>query len=70
MMCGHTTPEVEARWGDYGDMAQQLLSECGKPESWKKYNVCDGQFPTDEEFSRFNVSDKSIGCPVPRVSKT
>lgn len=56
MMCGHTTAEVEARWGDYGDMAKVLLHDVGSNEVWTKYNVCDGIFPTDEEFSSFQVS--------------
>ena len=55
MMCGHTTPEVEARWGDYGDMARNILQDTSdQTEEWWKYCVCDNQFPTDDEFQEFD----------------
>lgn len=60
MMCGHTTPEVEARWGDYGDMAQVLLQDTSKPETWLKYNVCDDEFPSEQEWSSFKVRVLSL----------
>lgn len=56
MMCGHTTPEVEAKWGDYGDMAEALLRNPSKEERWVKFKVCDDQFPSEEEFDTFQAS--------------
>ena len=61
MMCGHTTPEVEARWGDYGDMAKVLLHEPNSNEVWTKFNVCDGQFPTDDDFASFQARIAAYG---------
>ena len=55
MMCGHTTPDVEAKWGDYGDMAEVLLKDAGKKERWIKFNVCDGVFPTKQEYLSLQV---------------
>lgn len=53
MMAGHTTPEMEATWGDYGHMAQRLLQADG--ESWDIFCVCDGQFPTESQLGQYNV---------------
>lgn len=53
MMCGHTTPEVEARWGDYGDMAEVLLKDPSKDERWVKFCVCDDQFPSEADLLSF-----------------
>lgn len=64
MMCGHTTPEVEAKWGDYGDMAEVLLKDPSKSERWVKYNVCDDHFPSEHEWSGFQVDIHPFLYPV------
>jgi hypothetical protein len=58
LMAGHTTTELEAEYGDFGDMAIDLLrgDHC---ETWTKFNVCDGAFPTERELSSFQVSTSS-----------
>jgi hypothetical protein len=53
MMAGHTSPDMEARWGDYGCMAADLLQE--GDEVWDSFYVCDGQLPTDEELQTYDV---------------
>jgi hypothetical protein len=63
MMAGHTTPEMEAQWGDYGHMAQRLLGERG--EAWDIFYVCDAQFPSDAELRSYDVSPFSRPCPSP-----
>lgn len=60
MMCGHTNPEVESQWGDYGDMAQRILQNPeSSNETWQKFNVCDGQFPSDEDFQVHKIGCQS-----------
>eukprot|EP00884_Botryococcus_braunii_P009876 jgi/Botrbrau1/18890/Bobra.177_2s0048.1 len=52
MMAGHTTPDMEARWGDYGQMAVRLLKEEG--ETWDTFYVCDAQLPSDAQLQSYN----------------
>ena len=60
-MCGHTTPEVEATWGDYGDMAEVLLRDSNKDERWVKFCLCDDQFPTEAESQSFQARNR-LSC--------
>ena len=56
MMCGHTTPELEAEWGDYGDMAIELLRDANRDEKWLKFNVVDDEFPEEQQWQTFKAS--------------
>lgn len=53
-MCGHTTPAVEAEWGDYGDMAQHILEDKTSLEDWQKFCVCDNEFPREEDWGKYD----------------
>lgn len=64
LVAGHTTAELEAEYGDFGDMTIKLLRG-NDSEKWTKFFVCDGAFPEEQELTSFQASTSSCRYSKP-----
>ena len=55
LMAGHTNPQLEDKYGDFGQMTRRLLQDGEQLEEWTLFNTCDGQFPSRDELTDFQV---------------
>ena len=62
LMAGHTNPDLEQKYGDFGQMTrsllQGLLQDGEQSEQWDLWSTCDGHFPSAEKLSLYQVRSK------------
>lgn len=55
LMAGHTNPDLEQKYGDFGQMTRSLLQDGEQLEQWDLWSTCDGHFPTAEQLPLYQV---------------
>ena len=55
LMAGHTNPQLEDKYGDFGQMTRELLQDGEQLEEWTLFSTCDGQFPPTDQLTDFQV---------------
>lgn len=55
LVTGHSAPEIEQEFGDYGELYKALLADHELDEEWHVFYPVDDHFPSDEDLEGYKV---------------